>query len=1381
MERHIENAPRLPLLPLLLAMTVLPALHAQVSCGGEGQNNCTLGDAAFYSNNNEAGCQYDLQANGNFLSNLEGNSTCVNQQRYKLSRQLGPDQSWAAWALSQQRNAIGRNEQLNWITTMGTHNSYSNSDQGYTLNLGQNQVYSITDQLNAGARILELDPHAYLFDVNGGHLTVCHGSPIAQITNGATVNLTDTEACVGTSPGYARYFESVLGEIVYWMNNNPQEVLIIFIDDGGDDDYLNGHYTDINNDIVNVLGSRVWTVFDTAYVNGGHVPSIAQMQAAGTSIMLISNHYLNLNTVHTFDLTGNLVSQNTPGVFRSNNNDGASSSLLSAATYNPLGCQDGDNHTSLGRAQDSWFRLGEGRSASDWDSAGKTQPLINSAAVVEATGCGASYVELDFLYALDQVPTTYYRDTSAPDDRFEKGVWSWAKYDFGLNGPAMFQGGRWYSTSEVLPSNLPNLLPVACYTVNNNQPYGVRKQWFVTSKAVRWSDGQAECTIELNGSVFGAPVNSYENYALSLVPGANNIWLNHKASSLGNPYVTPNPLVFQFPQGQTPPSQSFQVVGQPNKPVLITCLSCNGLAVELNQTLLNAAPVILALDANGAATVQISLQGTQSLAPGPQLPKLLHLVYLDGSGTPIDIGLTLIVQDNTTVKLEPPSQTTIKEGTPWTPVTLTTWGLDDASGTAYISELTTDAQGHPYVQPKLTYNVPNSFQFFLATFGALYLPPGVHNIVGVYTPAANDALHVRATSNTVTMTVVPEMTFAPAAVTFNYKFGGTLPDPQSVTVTGINGVMTVGYSGPNWLTVKVDSGKLVLSLNSAIINAPGNSFLPGTYSITLKVGDNTPSVSDTFQVTLNITGTLSASVPSLTLATVANQTATAAVTVTGSSNGVFPLTITAPSWLGWTPFVNTTPIQYTFYANPFGHNVGDHLTGNIVITSAAATNTVTIPVDFYIVNPVVLSAQGPATATVLYDGQPLQLPASIAAVPNSQHTVDASAPVYDRTGVTNARFAFQSWTPGSTGPLTFTGPTGTNSATYTANYQRQYLLTTTVTPLVGGSITVTPPSADGFYVQGTPLTLTAVPNSGFTLTAFSVSGVPVVSPASTTINNPVVVAGTFTPPLAGILMTFKANVAGPMLLVNGSSYTLPAQVPMIPGQKYMLSAAAQYTDPQPGIRWNFQSLNGSAQSAITYTAPSTGTTIALAYMAQFQISAQANPATGGSISGTGWYNSGQAVSLQASANAGFEFGSFTGTSASAANPFAFTPAGPVTVTANFRAASGVALIVTTTGQRTDGTLPDFRNVPLAIMNTTAGGVGDVQITGIDGIKIISGTGAVQSLTIFPLSVGNLVPNGTQVFTPIFNWPATATRVSFTIHFTANAGTYSGSSTLTLNR
>lgn len=1378
MDHHIENAPRRFLLPLLLAMTVLPAVRAQVSCGGEGQSNCTLGDAAFYSNNNYAGCQYDLQANGSFLSNLEGNSTCVNQQRYKLSRQLGPDQSWAAWALSQQRSAIGRTEQLNWITTMGTHNSYSNIDQGYTI-VGENQVFSITDQLNAGARILELDPHAYLFDVNGGHLVVCHGSPLGQIT--------DTEACAGSTLGYARYFESVLGEIVYWMTNNPQEVLLIFIDDGGDDDYLKGHYTDFQNDIVNVLGSRVWTVFDTASSSLGHVPSIAQMQAAGKSIMLISNHYLNLDQVHTFDMTGNLVSQNTPGAFRSNSNDGASTQLLSAATYNPMNCLDGDTppQASLGRGRDSWFRLAEGRSITDWAAAvaaGNIQPLINNAATVEATGCVASYIELDFLYALDQVPAPSFGD-SAADSRFENGVWSWAKYDFGLNGPAMLQGGRWHSTAEVLPTQLPNVMPVACYTVNQTAAYSARKQWFVTSKAVPWAGGQAECTAELNGSLFGAPVNSYENYLLSLVPGADNIWLNHKASNLGNPYVTPNPLVFQFPQGQVPASQSFQVIGEPNKAVAITCSSCNGLAIELNQNLVNAVPVVLALDANGAATVQVSLQGTQSLGNGPQLTRTLHLAYVDGTGAAIDIGVVVLVADDTSVKLEPPSQTTIKEGTAWTPVTITTWGLDSTSGTAFISELMTDAQGHPYVQPRLTYNLPPSvFQFFVAKFGPLYLSPGVHNIFGVYTPPSNDALHVRAISNTVTMTVVPEMTFAPAAVTFNYTLGGSLPASQSVTVSGANGVMTVAqYSGPKWLGISVLSGKLVLSLNSAVINAPGNPLPPGNYSLTLNVSDQTAFVSDTIQVSLNIKGVLSASVPSLTLATVANKTATAAVTVTGSSNGVFPLMITAPSWLSWTPFSTTTPIQYTFYASPLGHNVGDHLTGSIVITSPAATNTVTIPVDFYIVNPVLFSAQGPAAATVLYDGQPLSLPASIAVVPNSQHTVDASALIYDQPGVTNARFAFQSWTPGSTGLLTFTGPTGTNGAKYTANYQRQYQLTTAATPLVGGSITVEPPSADGFYAQGTHLTLTAVPANGFTLASLSLSGAPVTSPVSITINNPTSVTGTFTPPLAGVLVTFKGNVAGPVLLVNGSNYTLPAQVPMIPGQKYTLSAAAQFTDPKPGIRWNFQSLNGSAQSAVTYTAPSQGTTVALVYTEQFQILAQANPAIGGSISGTGWLNAGQAVSVQANANTGFVFGSFTGTTTSATNPFGFTPAGPVTVTANFAAASGVALIATTTGQRTDGTLPGSRNVPLAIMNTTAGGVGDVQITGIDGIKIISGSGAVQSLTIFPLSVGSLVPNGTQVFTPVFNWPAAATRVSFTIHFTANAGAYSGSTTLTLNR
>ena len=682
------------LLLLASALFHAPAARAQVGCGGEGQSTCTVADSEFYSNNNYAGCQYDLQANGSTLSNLVGNSSCVNQQRYSLTHSITGQMSWDAWALAEQRHGIGRYTQLNWITTVGTHNSYSNSHQGYTISLGQNQIYSITDQLNAGARILELDPHTYYQPVNGGHLTVCHGSPVEELN----IKLVDADgACLATSPTYAREFQAVLGEIAYWMKANPGEVLVLFIDVGGSDNYISGHEQDLQNDVVNVFGSSVWTVADTVS-NDGHVPTIDQMQQRGRSVILIANTNLNINGVHTFDTAGTLFGT-VQGTFPSNNMDAASTSLSSST------CFDGDGKLAPNRGMDAWFRIGEGRSGSDWESAGASQSLINETEIQAATNCTASYVELDFLYARDQVPTSGYQQTG-PDLRFDNAVWSWQSEDYGLNGPAVLQGGRWVSSPTLDASSNPVSRQAACVFLAD-QP-GRRSRWAVTNNPVTFAGAPAQCLMDHPGYVFGYPVNGYENLQLKNM-GGDNVWLNYKSANLGDPYAAPTTILFQYPQGTIPTTQTFQIVGQPNKTVTI--------APELSsvsaQYLFNGqASATVALNAAGGATVNVTMLAPQALSPG-LYPEFVRMAYTDGTGRASSLGFIAIVQLVPAITLNAPSITSIQEGTAWTPtVTLNLNPTNNTSiggllipGTLNLVDNLIDSQGRPYVSPLLEHRL----------------------------------------------------------------------------------------------------------------------------------------------------------------------------------------------------------------------------------------------------------------------------------------------------------------------------------------------------------------------------------------------------------------------------------------------------------------------------------------------------------------------------------------------------------------------------------------------------------------------------------------------------------------------------------------------------
>lgn len=261
-----------------------------------------------------------------------------------------------------------------------------------------------------------------------------------------------------------------------------------------------------------------------------------------------------------------------------------------------------------------------------------------------------------------------------------------------------------------------------------------------------------------------------------------------------------------------------------------------------------------------------------------------------------------------------------------------------------------------------------------------------------------------------------------------------------------------------------------------------------------------------------------------------------------------------------------------------------------------------------------------------------------------------------------------------------------------------------------------------------------------------------------------------------------SSPGGIQISVDGTAVTTPASYCWAPGQKHTL-VAPELVPKSNGSGYMFsqwQSPAASANNQITVTAASAAsTTISAEFKTAFQVTAVSNPPGGGSVSGAAWYQSGQRAVLGAVPAKGFAFGSFTGNGESNANPYTFQVNQATAVTANFTQ-SGAILFANTAGPRTDAA-PGVRNVPLQIMNTSAGGFGDVQLTGIDGFQTIAGTGAVQLQSSGRIALGNLAPGGSASFTAQMSWPASATRVRFTVHFIANGGAYSGSTTLTLNR
>ena len=195
---------------------------------------------------------------------------------------------------------------------------------------------------------------------------------------------------------------------------------------------------------------------------------------------------------------------------------------------------------------------------------------MNESEVLAATSCAASYVELDFLYARDQVPTDGSGRTAR--QRFENGVWSWQSQDYGQHGPAMLQGGRWVSTPTV-GSDGPVLHQAACVKVDNTTTlYGQRKSWLLTTLPTSFANAGERCASDHPGYTTQRSGEWIRNQQVASL--GDNIWLNYQSRNYwGDPYASQTVLTFQYPQGATPASQTFEIVGHPNETVSIATSS----------------------------------------------------------------------------------------------------------------------------------------------------------------------------------------------------------------------------------------------------------------------------------------------------------------------------------------------------------------------------------------------------------------------------------------------------------------------------------------------------------------------------------------------------------------------------------------------------------------------------------------------------------------------------------------------------------------------------------------------------------------------------------------------------------------------------------------
>lgn len=259
----------------------------------------------------------------------------------------------------------------------------------------------------------------------------------------------------------------------------------------------------------------------------------------------------------------------------------------------------------------------------------------------------------------------------------------------------------------------------------------------------------------------------------------------------------------------------------------------------------------------------------------------------------------------------------------------------------------------------------------------------------------------------------------------------------------------------------------------------------------------------------------------------------------------------------------------------------------------------------------------------------------------------------------DTRAVFVSWSDG--GAQSHQVTVGSSALSIIGNFQIQYMLRTSVAPAGGGSIT----PAAGFYNQGSPLTFTVAPASGYAFAGWfgACSG---MGACSFSLNGPATVGAYFT-----YLEVRVPN--GNQFTVNGVSYWNTVRLAAGPGT-YMITATTPLTPflgfPDRASIFAFWIIGSDptrlTQNPIQVTVGTSPVSVVGAFQDLGRISASAVPSNGGSVSlsppsADGFYLPfGTQVTVTATPNAGFIFDSWSG-ACTGAGPCVLTSGGSVQV------------------------------------------------------------------------------------------------------------------------
>lgn len=180
--------------------------------------------------------------------------------------------------------------------------------------------------------------------------------------------------------------------------------------------------------------------------------------------------------------------------------------------------------------------------------------------------------------------------------------------------------------------------------------------------------------------------------------------------------------------------------------------------------------------------------------------------------------------------------------------------------------------------------------------------------------------------------------------------------------------------------------------------------------------------------------------------------------------------------------------------------------------------------------PTFLITSEPEGRTITVDGSPATTPRAYSWMPGSTHTIRAT----DQTSG-NSRYKFQRWSNGAAATQQVQAPA--DGGTLRATFSVEHRVTLEADPATGGTITTSPPSEDGFYLEGSTVTATA--SSRFRSWGVDLQGT--TNPQSFTLTAPRRAVAHFTDPglIQGLTISPAAGTVGvplTQLLLSGTGF-----------------------------------------------------------------------------------------------------------------------------------------------------------------------------------------------------------------------------------------------------